>query len=79
MSFALKDLPDITWRGSASKGSNMDVRNLPRELRKLLTEINGAVAVGGALHVRGNGTQEAWNEIGEVWGGSIRSRTAIRK
>jgi hypothetical protein len=64
---ALSELPRMVWMGLRSKSPPSP--GLPREVRELLGEVNGVVALGGALHVRGEDPAAPWHDVHEVWRG----------
>ena len=44
---------------------------LPPELRALLGEVNGFVAFGGGLHVRGACDEPGWHSLRSIWQGHL--------
>ena len=58
----------ITYQGPREHDDELLAR-LPGPLRSLLTQINGFILMGGALHVRGACKLPAWHALEEVWTG----------
>jgi hypothetical protein len=56
----------VTYRGSQERDDELLTR-LPDPLRSLLSQINGFILMGGALHVRGACQLPAWHSLEEAW------------
>ena len=62
------DLDGITWLGPAIDDEPL-LSELPADLRRLLTQVNGFILRGGALHVRGAVATPAWHSVRRYWTG----------
>jgi hypothetical protein len=62
------DIPGITWRGESIDDVEI-LRDLPTQLRDLLSEVNGFIVYEGALHVRGASLQPEWHSLRAAWQG----------
>ena len=62
------ELPGVTWVGPPADDGEI-LAELPRELRSVLSAINGFVLFGGALHVRGAVREPAWHSLRNQWSG----------
>lgn len=62
------ELTGITWSGPDVDDTDL-LGELPRELRSVLSAMNGFVLFGGALHVRGVVREPAWHSIRALWKG----------
>jgi hypothetical protein len=58
----------VTYRGPQERDDELLAR-LPAPLRSLLSQINGFILMGGALHVRGACRLPAWHALEEAWTG----------
>jgi hypothetical protein len=58
----------VTYQGPEERDDALLAR-LPGALRSLLSQINGFILMGGALHVRGACKLPAWHALEEVWTG----------
>ena len=58
----------ITYQGPQERDEKLLAR-LPGPLRSLLSQINGFILMGGALHVRGACKLPAWHSLEEAWVG----------
>jgi hypothetical protein len=56
----------VTYRGPQERDDELLTR-LPDPLRSLLSQINGFILMGGALHVRGACKLPAWHSLEEAW------------
>jgi len=61
-------LSGITYQGPQERDDELLAR-LPRPLRSLLSQVNGFILMGGALHVRGACELPAWHSLEEAWSG----------
>jgi hypothetical protein len=62
------DIPGITWRGESIDDVEI-FRELPPQLRDVLSETNGFIIHKGALHVRGASLQPEWHSLRTAWQG----------
>lgn len=62
------ELTGVTWTGPAVDDADL-LAELPDDLRRLLSAINGFVLFGGALHVRGAVREPAWHALRAAWHG----------
>lgn len=58
----------ITYRGPQEHDEELLAR-LPGPLRSLLSQINGFILMGGAMHVRGACKLPAWHALEDAWSG----------
>jgi len=58
----------ITYRGPQEHDEELLAR-LPGPLRSLLSQINGFILMGGAMHVRGACELPAWHALEDAWTG----------
>jgi hypothetical protein len=56
----------ITYQGPQERDDELLAR-LPGPLRSLLSQVNGFILMGGALHVRGACKLPAWHSLEEAW------------
>lgn len=59
----------MTWTGPAVDDPEL-LAELPRELRGVLSAVNGFILYGGALHVRGAVREPAWHSLRACWTGA---------
>jgi hypothetical protein len=59
-------LSGVTYRGPQERDDAL-LSRLPAPLRSLLSQINGFVLMGGALHVRGACELPAWHSLEAAW------------
>lgn len=63
-------LEDVTYRGPPlTEEDQALVAQLPDTLHWVLGQLNGFVAFGGALHVRGACQSPTWHSLQHAWGG----------
>lgn len=55
-------IPNITWSGDSVDDVEL-LPELPRELTAKLSEINGFIMHGGAIHVRGAALKPEWHSL----------------
>ena len=60
----------ITYRGPVESDRSL-LALLPEDLRELLTSVNGFVAFGGGLHVRGACDFPPWHSLRTIWQGHL--------
>src|SRR5882672_5596064 len=60
---------DTTFRGPELSDRRL-LAELPAEYRELLERVNGLIAFGGGLHLRGLCEEPTWHGVGVVWGGA---------
>jgi len=65
-------LSDIIFRGPPLAPDAELIDDLPAEFSGLLASINGFVAFGGGLHVRGVCEEPEWHSLREAWCGDLR-------
>lgn len=65
---SLSKLPDVTFAGPAPDDPGF-LEELPEELVELLQDVNGCVALNGALHVRGVCGAPDWHSLKSAWRG----------
>jgi hypothetical protein len=61
----LAELPCVTFVGPAID-DRATLAELPEDLRCVLLEVNGFVAFGGGLHVRGACHEPLWHALGQA-------------
>lgn len=59
---------NITWRGESIDDIEL-LKELPENLRQVLTEVNGFSVHDGALHVRGASSAPEWHSLRAAWHG----------
>jgi hypothetical protein len=62
------ELTHVTFQGPPIDDPEI-LKELPRELRHILLQINGFIQFGGGLHVRGACQQPAWHSLRATWHG----------
>jgi hypothetical protein len=60
--------PDTTFRGSELWSHHL-LGDLPAEYRALLEHLNGVIAFGGGLHIRGVCEEPGWHSLTAMWSG----------
>jgi hypothetical protein len=63
------ELDGVTYVGPPADDAEV-LAMVPSGLRDLLAEVNGLVAYGGGLHVRGACRESAWHALREAWFGA---------
>jgi hypothetical protein len=63
------NLSRVTYEGQAIDDTEL-LHDVPSPLAGLLREINGLVAFGGGLHVRGACLEPAWHSLRAAWRGA---------
>ena len=59
------DFPDISFIGPPISNYRF-LQTLPLDLQEILQEVNGVVAYGGGLHIRGIVSSPSWHSLEEV-------------
>lgn len=62
------ELAGVTWHGGPTDDPDV-LEALPGSLRAVLTQINGFILFGGALHVRGAVRTPGWHSLRDAWQG----------
>jgi hypothetical protein len=63
------EIDGVTWVGPTIDAPDI-LSVLPQDLAQLLSQINGFVLRGGALHVRGAVRAPEWHSLANAWQGS---------
>ncbi len=71
------DFEQVIYRGAAIDDADILERLSPAH-RALLTHLNGVVAFGGGLHIRGACREPAWHSIRTAWDGPLALHTLFR-
>lgn len=71
------DFEQVIYRGAAIDDADILVRLSPAH-RVLLTHVNGVVAFGGGIHIRGACREPAWHSIRAAWDGPLALHTLFR-
>lgn len=71
------DFEHVTYQGSAIDDPDMLGRLSPAH-RAFLTHLNGVVAFGGGLHIRGASREPAWHALRTAWDGPLALHTLYR-